>query len=73
MKVKLQKIGNSVGVIIPKEVLSRHHLSLGDDVLLTETATGFLLSGFSEDTARQLEIGREILSRRRNVLKALAE
>jgi putative addiction module antidote len=73
MKLKLQKIGNSVGVILPKEVLNRLRLAHGDEVLMTEAAHAVTLSAFSENTAKQLELGREILNKRRNILKALAE
>jgi putative addiction module antidote len=73
MKVKLQKIGNSVGVILPKEVLARLHVGYGDEMMLSESNGGVILSPYSEDTASQLALGREILSRRRNILKALAQ
>ena len=39
--LKLTQIGNSVGVILPKEVLSRLRLEKGQTVFLTETPEGF--------------------------------
>jgi putative addiction module antidote len=73
MKVKVQKIGNSLGVILPKEVLARMHISHGDELLLAESPNGISISAYSERTVDQLEIARSIMTRRRNVLKALAE
>ena len=73
MKAKVQKIGNSLGVILPKEVLARMHIGLGDELTLSELPHGIRLSVFKPDAAMQLELAREVMSNRRNILKALAE
>jgi putative addiction module antidote len=73
MKAKVQKIGNSMGVILPKEVLARMHIGLGDELSLSEMPHGVTLSVFEEKAARQLEVARGVMSRRKNILKALAE
>jgi putative addiction module antidote len=73
MQLKLQKIGNSVGLVLPKDVLARLHLGQGDRMLLTEGDHTITLSAYNEDADRQLQLGREILNRRRNILKALAK
>jgi putative addiction module antidote len=73
MKAKIQKIGNSLGVILPKDVLARMHIGLGDELTLSESPNGVSLSVYRPDAAMQLEIAREVMSKRRNILKALAE
>jgi putative addiction module antidote len=73
MKTKIRKIGNSLGVILPKEVLARMHVGEGDEVMLSETPLGVALRAYDEPKASQLEVARDVMARRRNVLKALAE
>jgi putative addiction module antidote len=73
MKAKIQKIGNSLGVILPKDVLARMHIGLGDELTLSESPNGVSLSVYKPDAAMQLELAREVMSKRRNILKALAE
>lgn len=73
MKTKIRKIGNSLGVILPKEVLARMHVGEGDEVMLSETPLGVALRAYAEPKASQLEVARDVMARRRNVLKALAE
>lgn len=73
MKTKIRKIGNSLGVILPKEVLARMHVGEGDEVMLSETPLGVALRAYEEPKASQLEVARDVMARRRNVLKALAE
>jgi putative addiction module antidote len=73
MKVKLRKIGNSLGVILPKEVLARMHAEEGDDLMLAEGPQGVQLSLYDDEVARQVEIGLEVIREYRDVLKALAQ
>jgi putative addiction module antidote len=73
MKTKIQKIGNSLGVILPKDVLARMHIGLGDELTLSELPFGVSLSVYKPDAALQLELARDVMSKRRNILKALAE
>jgi len=72
LELKLSKIGNSVGVIIPKEMLSRMHLKEGDKLCVIETQDGFRLTPYDENFARQMNIARRIMDRERDVLRALA-
>jgi putative addiction module antidote len=66
--LKLTQIGNSVGVILPKEVLAQLKLEKGDAVFLTESPDGYD-PGFE----RQMSKAEEIMKRRRNVLRDLAK
>jgi putative addiction module antidote len=71
--LKLTQIGNSVGVILPKEVLARLKVEKGDTVFVTEAANGVLLTPYSEAFAQQMSEARRITKRRRAVLRELAK
>jgi putative addiction module antidote len=72
--LKLTQIGNSVGVILPKEVLARMNVGKGDTVYLTESANGgFNLTPYNDEFERQMEAARRIMKKRRNVLRELAK
>lgn len=71
--LKLTQIGNSVGVILPKEVLARLKLEKGDEVFLSEAPDGFRLTRYSEKVAEQMALARKIMKERRHVLRELAK
>lgn len=71
--LKLTQIGNSVGVILPKEVLARLKVEKGDTVFLTDAANGVLLTPYSQEFETQMDAAREVMKRRRNVLRELAK
>jgi putative addiction module antidote len=71
--LKLTQIGNSVGVILPKEVLARMNLEKGDAIFLSESPDGYRISEFDPDFDKQLSRAEEIMKRRRNVLRELAK
>lgn len=71
--LKLTQIGNSVGVILPKEVLVRLRLEKGDTVFLTDSADGVMLTPYSPAFESQMEAARDVMKRRRQVLRELAK
>ena len=71
--VKVVAIGNSSGVILPKETLARLNVQKGDTLYLTETPHGIRLVTYDEEFARQMEAAREIMRENRDVLQRLAE
>lgn len=71
--LKLTQIGNSVGVILPKEVLARLKLEKGDTVFLTDAAGGVLLTPYSAEFEAQMSEARRIMKERRDVLRELAK
>ena len=72
-KLKLRKIGNSVGVIFPAEDLARQQINEGDMLILSHTPTGLKLDIYDPEVADQVEAGREIARRYRNTLRELAK
>lgn len=71
--LKLTQIGNSVGVILPKEVLARLKLEKGDTVYVTETPDGFALTPYDPAFEEQLALGREFMREYRDTFRALAK
>jgi putative addiction module antidote len=71
--LKLTQIGNSVGVILPKEVLARLKLEKGDTVFLTDSPDGVRLTPHDPQFEEQMKQAREIMKARRAVLHELAK
>ena len=71
--LKLTTIGNSTGVILPKEVLAKLRVEKGDTVYLTEFPEGFLVTPYDERFARQVEAAEDFMKEYRDVLKELAK
>ena len=73
VKLKVTTVGSSAGVVLPKEVLARLRIEKGDTLFLTEAADGYRLTPFDPDFERQMELARQVMRGRRNVLKELAK
>lgn len=71
--LKLVQIGNSVGVILPKEVLARLKLDKGESVYLTDTPYGVAITPHDPAFGDQMEAARTIMKQRRAVLHELAK
>ena len=71
--LKITTIGNSVGVILPKEVLALLNADKGDTLYVTRTPDGIALTSYNEKFARQMEVGRKIMRENRDALRRLAE
>ena len=70
--VKLVAIGNSTGVILPKETLTRLNVKSGDILYITETPNGLQLSPFDEKFAPKMEVAGRVVRRYRDAFKKLA-
>lgn len=71
--LKLTSIGNSVGVILPKELLTRLGVGKGDTLFAVETSDGIRLSTTDPDFEAQMAVARDIMKKRRAVLRELAK
>ena len=72
--LKLTQIGNSVGVILPKEVLARLKLVKGDTVFVTDAANGGVtLTPYDPALEEELELGREFMREYRDTFHQLAK
>jgi putative addiction module antidote len=74
LELKLRKVGNSVGVVLPKEALARMNVEEGDAVFLTEaTDGGFRITGSNPEFAKKMKVAESLSRRYRNALKELAK
>jgi len=71
--LKLTQIGNSVGVILPKELLAKLKLEKGDTVFVTEAANGVNLSPYDPSLEDELALGREFMREYRDTFHQLAK
>lgn len=71
--LKLQRIGDEIGLTLPREMLAALKAGEGDVVYLLETPAGVVISAQEGQQNRQLDAAREIMARRRNVLRVLAQ
>ena len=73
MKLKVTTVGNSAGVILPKELLSRLRVAKGDSLYATELSDGVKLTPFDPELAQQMEVAERVMREDRNVLRKLAK
>lgn len=74
MELKVRKVGNSVGVILPKEALAHLKVEEGDTLTATEGPDGSLqLSPYKAEVSRQMEVVQDVMKRYRNTLRELAK
>lgn len=72
--LKLTKIGNSIGMVLPKEVLQTLKVDLGDQLYLTALPDGgYRLTPYSDEFEQQMKVAREITKDWRNALRELAK
>ena len=72
-KLKIRKIGNSLGVVLPKEVLEKMNVKEGDMLNVAATETGFEASVSDSEVDRLMEMAEKIMEDNREVLRALAK
>ena len=72
LKLKISKIGNSAGLLLPREALAKLRVEQGDSVFLTETPDGYRTTPYDPEFERQITLARKVMKKRRNVLRALA-
>ncbi len=71
-RLKITTVGNSAGIVLPKEMLAKLRVEKGDTLLATETPNGIELSAFDADVERQLRMAEEVMREDRDVLRKLA-
>lgn len=71
--LKLTQIGNSVGLILPKELLAKLGVTKGDTVYAVETENGIRLTTSDPEFEAQMEVARGLMKKWQNVLRELAK
>jgi putative addiction module antidote len=73
MKLKLRAIGASTGAVLPKEMLQRLKVKRGDELFAVETPDGYLVTSYDPTVAEQVRLGRQLMAKYRDTLRALAK
>ncbi len=73
IETKLRAVGNSTGVVLPKEVLADLKLEQGDRIFLVKTEDGYRLSPYDSSLSEQLEAAELGMRQYRNALRELAK
>ncbi|MEQ4617796.1 MAG: AbrB/MazE/SpoVT family DNA-binding domain-containing protein [Corticimicrobacter sp.] len=73
MKLKITAVGNSAGVILPKELLTRLRLEKGDELFAIETPDGIRLTAYDPTLAAQMAVAEEVMRKRKALLHKLAQ
>ena len=71
--LQVTRIGNSTGVVLPKEILQRLRIEKGDNLYVLETPHGIELVPYDPDFVAQMEAAEQVMREDRDVLKKLAE
>ena len=73
LKLRITRIGNSAGLVLPKEALAKLRAEQGDTVFLTEAPDGLRITPYDPDFERQAAIMERVAKKRRNLLRKLAK
>lgn len=72
-KVKVTTVGNSTGIVLPKELLHKLKIQKGDTLYVTETPDGVQMTPYEEEFAHTMEVAENIMRRYRDALRQLAQ
>ena len=73
LKVKVTAIGNSMGIVLPKEALSKLRVEKGDVLYLVDGPEGLTLTPYQQDFEAQMDAAEKVLKKYRNALHELAK
>lgn len=72
-KVKVTTVGNSIGIVLPKELLMKLKIEKGDTLYVTETPDGVQLTPYDQKFVRVIDAANQIMRENRDVLRKLAQ
>ena len=71
--LKITTVGNSAGVVLPREILDRLHVEKGDMLYVLETPNGIELTPYNQAFGKQMDVADRVMREDRDVLRKLAE
>ena len=71
--LKIQSVGNSAGVILPKEILTKLKVDVGDVLHVTETENGIELKRYDPEFDAQMAVAEDIMRENFDLLRKLAK
>lgn len=72
-KLKVTTVGNSTGLVLPKEILQHLRIGKGDVLYAIETPNGIELTPYDPEFGTQMDAAEQIMREDRDVLKKLSE
>jgi putative addiction module antidote len=73
MRLKITTVGNSTGIVLPKELLEKLRVVKGDSLFAVETRDGFELTAYDPEFAAQVEIANRVMREDRDALRELTD
>ena len=73
IEVKVRRVGNSLGIVLPKEITTRLRTGDGESLFLVESSNGYQLTSYDPEFAKQMKLAEEGMKKYRNTLRALAK
>ncbi len=73
LKVKVTAIGNSMGIVLPKEALTKLHAEKGDVLYLVDSPEGLTLTPYQQDLEMQMNAAEKVMKKYRSALHELAK
>lgn len=73
LRVKVTQVGNSLGILLPKEALSKMKAEKGDTLYLVEGPDGYALTPYDQEFHEQLSAAEKVMKKYRNALRKLAK
>lgn len=73
LKVKVTQVGNSMGILLPKEALNKMKVEKGDTLYLVEGPDGYAVTPYSQDFEEQMGVAEGVMKKYRNALRELAK
>ena len=71
--LKITKVGNSAGVVLPKELLARLRVGVGDTLYVTESPDGIRITAADPDFAAKMAAAERVMREDRDILRELAK
>ena len=73
LKVKITQVGNSMGILLPKEALNKMKAEKGDTLYLVDGPDGYTLTPYSQNFEEQIGVAEKVMKKYRNALRELAK
>lgn len=73
IKVKVTPVGNSMGIILPKEALAKLKTGKGETLYLVDSPEGYMLTPYQQNFEQQMQAAEKVMKKYRNALHELAK
>ena len=71
--IKLRKVGKSVGLVLPKELLTKLNVREGETIYLTDTKDGFRITPYKQEFEAQMQAAEKVMNEDRDILRELSK